>query len=480
MTDSSRHAIEWGDFSFDLDGGDIRALRWRGADVLQRLHVAVRDDAWGTVPGVVGRMESSFGRDRARICFSSDHSAAGLPLVWTGTLELTATTLTATFDGTALEPMSVNRMGWCLLHPLTQVGSALECRMGDSTWSGTVPGLVSPQRVGSNGDLEPAWGPFSALVIETSDLRLDMQFEGDFFETEDQRNWTDASFKTYSTPLSLPRPQQFGRGSQIQQVVTIDLSPIGPTATLPEAPLPPARGGSRWSALMEQLVPDADLKAVREAVDTVRVRVHADDMNDAGITDPLIRRVSAAGPWELEVHAPRHADWEGLATLLSAVPAPECLIVLPADAISGTAEETTSVELLAEARRGLGPLPTVWGGGTPLNFCELQRNPLAHLDLISCTYSPTVHAADDRSIEETPQSYPAIAATAHAVAPQAAFSIGPLRDGVSGPESWLAESFSAWDRAGVDRICTLSVSDLAKDGRLTRAGAAVAHARESR
>ena len=33
-----------------------------------------------------------------------------------------------------------------------------------------------------------------------------MIFNGETFEMEDQRNWTDASFKTYCTPLSLPYP----------------------------------------------------------------------------------------------------------------------------------------------------------------------------------------------------------------------------------------------------------------------------------
>ena len=30
--------------------------------------------------------------------------------------------------------------------------------------------------------------------------------EGDTFEMEDQRNWSDASYKTYVRPLALPWP----------------------------------------------------------------------------------------------------------------------------------------------------------------------------------------------------------------------------------------------------------------------------------
>jgi len=42
--------------------------------------------------------------------------------------------------------------------------------------------------------------------------RWTISFEGDVFETEDQRNWTDASFKTYCPPLRLPYPRPFEAG----------------------------------------------------------------------------------------------------------------------------------------------------------------------------------------------------------------------------------------------------------------------------
>ena len=51
-----------------------------------------------------------------------------------------------------------------------------------------------------------------AAVSPRDELELDLAttvellFEGDLFETEDQRNWTDASFKTYCTPQELGFP----------------------------------------------------------------------------------------------------------------------------------------------------------------------------------------------------------------------------------------------------------------------------------
>ena len=53
--------------------------------------------------------------------------------------------------------------------------------------------------------------------------RFKVIMEGDTFETEDQRNWTDASFKTYCTPLGLPFPVEIKKGDVVEQSITIGL-----------------------------------------------------------------------------------------------------------------------------------------------------------------------------------------------------------------------------------------------------------------
>mgnify|MGYP006195238293 CR=1 FL=1 len=46
---------------------------------------------------------------------------------------------------------------------------------------------------------------------------------GDVFEMEDQRNWTDASYKTYVRPLALPWPYTLEAGTELEQAVTPSL-----------------------------------------------------------------------------------------------------------------------------------------------------------------------------------------------------------------------------------------------------------------
>ncbi|OWY59864.1 hypothetical protein B7486_72285, partial [cyanobacterium TDX16] len=54
-------------------------------------------------------------------------------------------------------------------------------------------------------------------------VRARVEMTGDTFETEDQRNWSDASYKTYCTPLAQPYPAPIEAGTKIQQAVTVRL-----------------------------------------------------------------------------------------------------------------------------------------------------------------------------------------------------------------------------------------------------------------
>ena len=51
--------------------------------------------------------------------------------------------------------------------------------------------------------------------------RLLLELEGDLWETEDHRNWTDANFKTYSTPIALGRPAPLEAGQERRQRLVI-------------------------------------------------------------------------------------------------------------------------------------------------------------------------------------------------------------------------------------------------------------------
>ena len=63
-------------------------------------------------------------------------------------------------------------------------------------------------------------------------LRVICTMLGDTFEMEDQRNWTDASYKTYVRPLGLPHPYTLKAGETIEQAVEVRFEGAAPAPVL--------------------------------------------------------------------------------------------------------------------------------------------------------------------------------------------------------------------------------------------------------
>ena len=72
-------------------------------------------------------------------------------------------------------------------------------------------------------DISPHQPAFDIAGLSWRDdgLDVDVRFAGDMFEMEDQRNWTDASYKTYSRPLALPFPYPLAAGERVVQSIDV-------------------------------------------------------------------------------------------------------------------------------------------------------------------------------------------------------------------------------------------------------------------
>ncbi len=110
--------------------------------------------------------------------------------------------------------IDINRLGLCLLHPLSAAGQPLEVTHDDGRISrSSFPTLI------------PAWPPFTAIRALRHELKPGQwacaEFEGDSFELEDQRSNADASFKTYSRTNFMPRPYRLRAGEEVRQRVRL-------------------------------------------------------------------------------------------------------------------------------------------------------------------------------------------------------------------------------------------------------------------
>ncbi len=193
--------LQAGPVSVRYEAGFLRYLTLDGAEVVRMIYFAIRDHNWQTAQLTITNELIDQTADSFQIHYDWQTTDLDIQMVVQVAISGEADgTVSFDFYGKAINRFARNRIGICVLHPLTGVTGQLcqiESPDGQQT-SGWFPDYVSPHQPFLNIQTL-RWQPASGHVLQ-------LDFAGDVFETEDQRNWTDASFKTYSTPLTLPFP----------------------------------------------------------------------------------------------------------------------------------------------------------------------------------------------------------------------------------------------------------------------------------
>ncbi len=195
-----------------FDNGALRYLRVGGREAVRRIAMAVRDPNWGTVPARITALKIAAERDQFQVTFVAEHEAAPVRFRWHARIDGTPDgTVRYQMDGQALSTFRRNRIGLFVIHPTEGFGGReieIETTDGERK-TGVVPVAVSPHQV---------FRQIRAIFHEIAPgCRAEVRFEGETFEMEDHRNWTDSGFKTYGTPLSLPFPVEVPKGTVIRQ-----------------------------------------------------------------------------------------------------------------------------------------------------------------------------------------------------------------------------------------------------------------------
>ena len=215
---------------FEPQTGFLRRVTVGGCEVIRAIYGAVRDQNWNTVQPeiVIGR--SATGDDHFRLEFRAECSSGEIAFGWNGTIEASAGTLSFAFAGEAKSTFKKNRIGLCLLHPIREcAGKRCQVRDSANRWIETeFPLFISPH--------QPFKGLGAISWEPTADLKATVAFAGETFETEDQRNWTDASFKTYCTPLERPFPVEIETGSRVDQRITVEFEYRGARSNISSGP----------------------------------------------------------------------------------------------------------------------------------------------------------------------------------------------------------------------------------------------------
>lgn len=417
--------VHAGGLSAEFTAGGLRYLRVGDIEVVRRIFIAVRDRAWNTVPPVLSDVRVRQRRDDFRITFVSRHEADELCFAWQGLIRGTADgSCSVSMDGRAVTSFPYRRIGICVLHPPAEfAGRRFSASGGSEPLSGLLPDLVAPPGPSAGVD-EPLIPAFARLILSGRHVRAEFSFTGDLFEIEDQRNWTDASFKSYSRlPVVGAEPEQLAAGTRLRQAVAVSVASRGrPPRARPRQVTQVTVGGEIAAHLPEVGLahasdsppPAGDTARLlaRMALAHLRTDVHLPGDDWAGRLGAARRQAQALGcPLEVAVYlgAGGPAGLSQLARALARAPVRRVLVYRP------DAESTPGADVAAvrEALAALSPGTPV-GGGTDLHFAELNRSRpgVAVMDEVAFPITPQVHAADEESMVETAEGVRAVIRTA--------------------------------------------------------------------
>ncbi|WP_414474863.1 hypothetical protein [Microvirga sp. M2] len=439
--------LEAGPLRAELEEGNLRYVRFHGREMLRAISFIVRDRNWGTYRPAISNLEIRRHADAFEVTYDAVAGDEQQTFHYSATITGRADgNLAFEADGEAVTDFLTNRTGFVVLHPIEGVaGEACTIEHVDGRKVETrFPDLIDP--------VQPMMD-LRALTHEFAPgFKVTCRMEGDTFEMEDQRNWTDASYKTYVRPLALPWPYTFKKGERVEQRVTLAV------ASSAHAKVPPWGEGVKLSLGQVDLAlpplglaldpKDLDetiqaLGPLREARPNQIVIAYDPGLgHDASTLERAVdvaRQIGAELWLEAVVRSLDHFGQEvrDLGQIVQDLSAPfATLLISPAPDLKCTLPGSPwppcpPLKDLYEAARQAFPGVRL-GGGMFSFFTELNRKrpPVEFLDLVTFTTSSIFHAGDDRSTTEGLESLAAMARTVRSFIKDRPYHVGPSAIGM--------------------------------------------------
>jgi len=431
-----------GPLTLNLSDGGIRHLCWHGIEVVRGIACPIRDANWATHISVL--------TDESVTSTPDTFEVTQVRLVADGALRVTLVfrgssdgTFVATAEMSACSDVITNRAGFTLLHPLRDVaGTPLRVIHPDgSDTASQFPLLISPDQVASD---------IAGLRHSVSGIETEILFQGEVFEMEDQRNWSDASFKTYCRPLSLPRPYRLLAGDIQRQEIQIRVrgaasrKPLAANASRPT--VLELKGGAEnvphlAMAMEEATIPEGDASRLYRLLSPAILQLRVTSQTAPMLCENAKAIIAASrAEIELEIVIPDSDE-------------PHAALAHVAAACKKTAPPVARVLALPErylhSYQPSGPWPAgptpqdLWkhvrasfpgaqiGGGVLTYFTELNRcRPAAMCDYIGHGSTAVTHAADDCSVMESLEGLAHVFKSGRALARERDYRLGLIAIGM--------------------------------------------------
>lgn len=445
-----RRLLTAGPVTATFENGLLRWIRIGEVEAIRAIAFLIRDRNWSTANAEIGDLKIDEKDGGFSVTFTARCPTIDGVFTWRG--EFTGSpdgSLRCVGAGTTGdENFKTGRTGFVILHPLHGfVGGPVAIEHTDGKFENSrISSAIIPDQ------------PYLLVRSMTHEpmkgVKATIRMEGDSWETEDHRNWTDASFKTYCRPLSLPYPYRIAKGEVVRQTVTLTFSgalPTKPAAAPGPVSIKLGKPTGRMPDVGLSVLPEDAAAALRAAahvktagVQHLNVRI---DLREKGWQKPLAsysklaRLTRAAIVLEVIIPGAGATDkdiGDAAAAARKAGLRPKAVFATPAAHLKSYPPGTpfpkgvpTFKELAATTRKHFGKARI--GGGMLANFTELNRTrpPKGVFDYIAHATSGLVHAADDRSVMETLESIGHIIRSTRAIIGKTPYRIGPSHIGNS-------------------------------------------------
>ncbi|GAB3949040.1 hypothetical protein GCM10028805_24740 [Spirosoma harenae] len=403
------HILHAGSVHVQYENGFLRYITVDESEIVRMIYFAIRDHNWSTASIKITNESIVQKADSFQIDYQWETDDLGIRMVGQVVIIGDETgTISVDWYGEALNTFRKNRVGLCILHPIDGVlGQPAQLVSPDGkTTDSHFPTFISPH--------QPFLNVQAMRWQSASGPTWQLDFSGEVFETEDQRNWTDASFKTYSTPVDLPKPVSVSTGDEFRQRVVFRRAEEALTvsadkekmqemdqvrsafgSTRPRVGVGQRVGGEPLTDTEADLLHQLNLSHLR-----ADVFFNLPNWQDL-LTNAIADAHKLTVPLELAVFFGENpaTELETLTQFLQEHP-----VAIQSMSLFNAASLRTSNELLHAL------VPTVranWpeaaiGGGTDDNFAELNRNPFDFdlVDFVTYSASPQVHAFDNLTLLE--------------------------------------------------------------------------------
>jgi len=417
-----------GPFTLEYSEGSLWNITNGSEEVIRRIYLVFQDINWTSRPFIIKDEEWKIAEDSfsAKLQLQGTHDAKN----FTVQMEISGNKsgeIFYAFTGSTAEPFMRNRLGLCLLHPVDQLaGRACDLLRPDgSIESSNFPLEISPDQ------------PFLNLAGISHSLdsgqKANVEFAGEIFETEDHRNWSDASYKTYCTPISLPFPAKVEPGDLIKQSIKVSLSGNGERSTTD-----PQKEGTLISVSDKPiLLPEVGLNIQSGSenlnlseyvgfetlgIKHLRLNLNVPTCSRTDIEKALVIVKKLEIDLDVALTAESPEQVKGFMDSLGQLKKEIRTIF-----IFSSKDKTTPAEFI-KAGEESGTSGVEITGGTDLYFTELNRNPdcVKFVDGVNFSINPQVHSFDDRTLIQNTATQKTIGVNAAKIAGGKRISAGPI------------------------------------------------------